>query len=181
MGHRESRAAAYGIFPMETPLEEVVTSLNSAGFDTVDICVFLSPAHPIAHGVRTMKAASADFAEEIGFLQVVSWLAAFGGVVIPGIGFFVGSREYLQALTHCDCWPEGKGKEALANLGIPPEAAARYESLMHGNGSLVFVICDGSAQSEWAREVMRTMQAEEVCLLGELRGIEEADELALQC
>jgi hypothetical protein len=164
---QENKTAAYGIFPVEARLDEVVTSLNSAGFGSVDICVFLSPAHPIADSVRYLKAASVDLSDEAGFEHTVSWLATFGGVVIPGVGLFVGSREYLHALTRCDWWPEGSQGEALANLGIPAEAAARYEARVRQDASLVFVSCDGSAQSEWAREILRRLRAEEVRLLGE--------------
>lgn len=165
MSSQENRTAAYGIFPAEARLDEVVTSLNSAGFESVDICVFLSPAHPIADRVRNMKLASADLSEEGGFERTVSWLSRFGGVVIPGIGFFIGSGEYLYALTRCDHWPEDGEGEALANLGIPAEAAARYQSRVRQDASLVFVSCDGSAQSEWAGEILRLLRADEVRLL----------------
>jgi hypothetical protein len=52
----------------------------------------------------------------------------------------------------------------LASLGIP----ARYAARVRRDASLVFVSCDGSAQSEWAREILRRLRAEEVRLLGEL-------------
>jgi len=52
----------------------------------------------------------------------------------------------------------------LASLGIP----ARYAARVRRDASLVFVSCDGSAQSEWAREILRRSRAEEVSLLGEL-------------
>jgi hypothetical protein len=133
---------------METRLDEVMSSLNAAGFESVDICVFLPPAHPISDGVRNMKDASADFSEEAGLQSTVSWLSTFGGVVIPGIGFFVGSREYPHALTQKDGEGAGKGG-ALASLGIPEEAAARYEARVRRDASLVFV--DGSEENQLER------------------------------
>ena len=172
MSSQENKTAVYAIFPVSARLDEVVLSLNSAGFESVDICVFLSPGHPIADGVRCMKAASVNFSGESGFEHTISWLSTFGGVVIPGIGLFVGSREYLRALTRCDFWPDRDGGEALENLGIPAKAAARYEARVKRNASLVFVSCDHSAQSQWAREILRLLRAEEVRLLGEFDGLE---------
>jgi hypothetical protein len=63
--------------------------------------------------------------------------------------------------------PGDKSTGPLANLGIPSDAAMRYEARTREDASLVFVRCDGSAQSEWAREILRLLRAEEVCVLGE--------------
>jgi hypothetical protein len=116
-----------------------------------------------------MKAPSADSSEEAGLEQTVSRLSTFGGVVIPGVGLFVGSREYLHALAQIDCRLEGVGNGGvLASLGIPEEVAVRYEARVRREASLVFVSCDGSAQSEWAREILRRLRGEEVRSLGGL-------------
>ena len=165
MGSTENKTAAYGLFRMEIRLDEVVTSLNSAGFETEDICVFLPPAHPIVEGVRNIQAAASEFEMEAGPEHMVSWLSTFGGVVIPDLGCFVGSREYLRALTQDNHLPDVVGNRGmLASLGIPERYAARVRQ----GTSLVFVSCNGSAQSEWAREILRRLRAEEVRLLGEL-------------
>ena len=50
-------------------------------------------------------------------------------------------------------------------LGISPTDVAQYESRMRDKSSVVFVSCDDLAQSEWARELLSTMGAEEVSLL----------------
>lgn len=171
MSAQENKTAAYGIFTMDIRLDEIVTSLNSAGFGCEDICLFLPPSHSIADGVRNMKAAASDFSAEAGLTRMISWLSTFGGVVIPGVGFFVGSREYLHALTKTEPAVGGDGG-LLTSLGIAHEAAARYEARVRHDASLVFVSCDGSAQSEWAREILRRLRAEEVRLLGELPGSE---------
>ena len=165
VGSAENKTAAYGLFRMEVRLDEVMTSLNSAGFESEDICVFLPPAHPIVEGMRNMKAAASEFEMEAGPERMVSWLSTFGGVVVPDLVCFVGSREYLQALTHTNHLPDVTGNQGmLASLGIP----ARYAARVRRDASLVFVSCDGSAQSEWAREILRRLRAEEVRLLGEL-------------
>jgi len=173
---QEIRAAAYAIFPTETRLEDVLTSLNSAGFESEDICVFLSPTHPIADGVRSLNTTDSNFSAEADIENTISWLSTFGGVVIPGVGCFVGSREYLQALAQTDCRRETSANgAALTSLGIPRAAAERHQQRLRQDASLVFVSCEGGAKSEWAREILRRLRAEEVCLVGES---EEAEERA---
>lgn len=165
MGSAENRTAAYGLFRMEVRLDEIVTSLNSAGFESEDICVFLPSAHPIVEGVRSIEAAASAFELEARPERMVSWLSTLGGVVISDLGCFVGSREYLEALTQTNRLPNvSRNRGMLASLGIPERYAARVRR----DTSLVFVSCDDSAQSEWAREILRRLRAEEVRLLGEL-------------
>ena len=67
-----------------------------------------------------MRAKYEECSAHAGMENAVSWLSTFGGVVIPGIGFFVGSRDYLQALTRCDFWPDRNGGEALRISASPP-------------------------------------------------------------
>jgi hypothetical protein len=164
---QQSRAAAYGIFPMAARLDQIVSSLNAAGFETSSICVFLPPTHPVAGEVRSIKSSAGELSGEGGYERVVAWLATLGGVVVPDVGFFVGARGYLRAVACGLCRPGDGRSGALAYLGIPADAAARYEARTREDASLVFVSCDGWAQSEWAREILRLLRAEEVCAIGE--------------
>ena len=167
----EPRSAAYGLFPMRARLEEVIASLNSAGFDNSSICVFLSPSHPIADDLRHLKTPYVNMSREADLESTVSWLSKFGGFVISGVGLFVGSRNYLPALTQVDSRFDRNGNRSmLRNLGIPEEVAARYEARLRHDANLVFVNCDGWAQSEWAREILRRLKADEVSLLDEFAG-----------
>jgi hypothetical protein len=152
---------------MEARLDQIVSSLNAAGFETSTICVFLPPSHPVAEEVRSVKSSSGELTQEHEYDRVVAWLATLGGVVIPDVGFFVGASGYLHAVACGICRPGDKSTGALANLGIPSDAAMRYETRTRENASLVFVSCDGWAQSQWAREILRLLRAEEVCVLGE--------------
>jgi hypothetical protein len=166
---QDHKTAAYGIFPMDAQVEEVLQSLNLAGFQSEDICLFLTPAHPIAEGLQTMKFAfSNDLATEASLSDVVAWLSQLGAVVIPGIGFFIASREFLRALMPNDYRSIAvRQGEMMRGLGIPQPDAARYEARVREDATLVFVSCDGSARSHWAREILWRMRAEEVSLLGE--------------
>jgi len=49
------RTAAYGMYPRNVALPEVVSALNQAGFGNEDICMVLSPAHPVATVVGDAK------------------------------------------------------------------------------------------------------------------------------
>ena len=58
--------AAYGMYPRNVPLEEVVTALNQAGFENQDICMVLSPAHPVATGVSDARIGGGHGVESTG-------------------------------------------------------------------------------------------------------------------
>ena len=172
MESQMSRAAAYGIFPIDARLDQIVSSLNAAGFETSSICVFLPPSHAVAEKVRSVKSSSGELMGDHGYDRVIAWLATLGGVVIPEVGFFVGARGYLQAVACGICQTGDQHAGALAKLGIPEDAAKRFEARTREDASLVFVSCDGWAQSEWAREILRLLRAEEVCVLNEEDEIE---------
>lgn len=166
------KRAAYGIFPVDARLDQIVSSLHAAGFDTSSICVFLPPQHPVADEVRNVKSlaekpvSGPDSQRVIAWLAT-PWLATLGGVVIPEVGFFVGARGYLHAVACGICETGDRHSGALESLGIPAAAAERYETRTREDATLVFVTCDGWAQSEWAREILRLLRAEEICVLGE--------------
>jgi hypothetical protein len=156
---------------MAARLDQIVSSLNAAGFETSSICVFLPPAHPVASEVRSIKTSSGELAWEGGY-ERIAWPATLGGVVIPDVGFFVGARGYLHAVACGICRPGDERSGTLANLGIPADDAARYEARTREDACLIFVSCDGWAQSEWAREILRLLRAEEVRVIGEQNHIE---------
>lgn len=168
MNLEESKTAAYAIFPAQAEVEQILGSLNSAGFADESICVFLTPTHPIAEGLQQLKRGTAgDLSQEAQQAAVLQWLSRFGAVVIHGVGFFIGSREFLSALAPSRPQYAGQRGELLQGLGIPQPDAARYEARVRNDASLIFVSCEGIARSEWAREILRSMQAEEVRSLGD--------------
>jgi hypothetical protein len=161
------RYAAYGSWPIDARLDQIVSSLNAAGFETSSMCVFLPPSHPVAGEVRSVKS-------PYGELNNDHWIWASHRVARKprwrcdsGSGFFVGARGYLHAVACGICQTGDRRTGALAKLGIPVDAAERYEARTREDASLVFVSCDGWAQSEWAREILRLLRAEEVCVRGE--------------
>jgi hypothetical protein len=53
-------AAAYGIYSKDVALTDIVRNLNQAGFENEDICMMLSPGHPIASIIRDASLFSAE-------------------------------------------------------------------------------------------------------------------------
>jgi len=48
----DNTIAAYGVYPDEVAVAEVVRTLNGAGFHNEHICLMLASTHPIASVVR---------------------------------------------------------------------------------------------------------------------------------
>lgn len=161
-------AAAYVIYTQDIALNEVVRNLNQAGFGNEDICMMLSPGHPIASMVRdaslfnTEKEASAVTAGLIG------WLSEFGAVVIPTVGFFIRSQAFFHALMVARSAPALCGNaRTLVGLGFSEEEAERFEDQLEQLGVLVYVSCTEGAKTLWAREVLRHTGAQEAATLEE--------------
>ena len=90
--------AAYGMYTDDVALRQVVQSLNQSGFDKKDICVMLSPEHPIAAVVREAWISGAGREASTIATGLVSWFMKLGAVMIPTVGFFVRSQSFLDAL-----------------------------------------------------------------------------------
>jgi hypothetical protein len=158
-------AAAYGIYPEDAVLSDIVKNLNQAGFGNEDICMMLAPSHPIASVVReaslfnTEKQASATTAGLIG------WLSEFGAVVIPTVGFFIRSQAYFHALVVTREAASFCGNtRTLVGLGFSAEDAERFEEQL---GVFFYVSCPEGAKTLWAREVLRHSGAREAATLAE--------------
>ena len=164
----ENRAAAYGFFPPESQLENVVRALNHAGFESTNLCLLLTADHPIAERVRNSRMQAAR-APVLGTdpEQILAWLSRYGAVVISEIGLFVGSSDFLHILTLPEnlLRPE-RVSEVFGIFGISPSEAARYRSPLRRNAAFILVSCEHEAHSEWARELLSAMGAEEASLLG---------------
>lgn len=162
----ENQAGAYGVYPQDVRLEEVVGTLNDAGFRSEDLCVVLAPTHPIASIVRDAGLLTSEPGSDLAAVGMLAWLTKFGAVIIPNIGFFVGAGMFLHALVAADdrvtpCDQVG----VLFGLGIPEAEAIRFGRRLSEDGVLIYVSSDQPARSEWAREVMRRTGAEEAAAL----------------
>lgn len=148
--------AAYGIYPERVILNDVLKILNHRGFSNEDICMMVSPSHPIAAGVREANEGSARSAGLIG------WLAKFGAVVIPSVGFFIRSREFFRAIIAEKETTARCGSSAtLMGLGFNQHDADHFGNRLRDVGVLVYVSCPESDKTKCALELLRDTGAEE--------------------
>jgi len=159
-------AAAYGIYSQDIALTDVVRDLNQAGFDNEDICMMLSPAHPIASMVRDASLFNSE--KEAGAVTagLIGWLSEFGAVLIPTVGFFIRSQAFFHALMVAREGPALCGNaRTLVELGFSEAQAERFEDQIDDLGVLVYVSCPEGAKTLWAREVLRHTGAQEAATL----------------
>ena len=161
-------AAAYGIYSQDVVLTDIVRNLNQAGFENEDICMMLSPSHPIASIVREASLFATDQEDTDASAGMIGWLSAFGAVLIPSVGFFIRSRVFLHALMVAREAPALCGNaRTLVGLGFSEHEATRFEDQLSRLGVLIYVSCDENAKTLWAREVLRHSGAQETSTLEE--------------
>lgn len=159
-------SAAYGIFPDNVALNNVLQTLGESGFDKENICMMLSPKHPISTIVRDSSTQPFERESNVITAGLIGWLSEFGAVVIPTFGFFIRSQEFFRALladqdSELGCSPNG----TLASLGFSRDDARRFESRVREDGVLLYVSCAKFAQTQWALELLRACGANEAGLL----------------
>jgi len=166
--------AAYGMYSKNVPLNDVVHTLNQAGFDNEDICMMLSPTHPIAALVRDASLFSSERETNAATAGLIGWLSEFGAVMIPTVGFFIRSQAFLHALMVARGAPALCGNaNTLVGLGFYDDEADRFETQLRQLGVLVYVVCSESAKTLWACEVLRHTGAREAATLDEIEKVSE--------
>jgi hypothetical protein len=159
-------AAAYGMYSQDVALNDVVRTLNQAGFDNQDICMMLSPTHPIASVVRDASLFNSECESNAMTAGLIGWLSGFGAVLIPTVGFFIKSQAFFHALMVARDAPAICGNaRTLVGLGFSDDEADRFEAQLRHLGVLVYVSCNESAKTMWACEVLRHTGAREAATL----------------
>ncbi len=167
--------AAYGMYPRSVALPEVVYALNRAGFGNEDICMVLSPAHPVASAVRDAKITDVRGEDSATGVRMIGWFSEFGAVVIPTVGFFIRSREFLHALMAEQNLPAmSRGSRTLVGLGFSENEAMRLGHQLTDVGALVYVSCEKSGKTDRAVELLRRAGAREAAGLGLAKAAEAA-------
>jgi hypothetical protein len=162
-----SKLAAYGVYSQKVELQQVVATLNQAGLHNKDICVLLAPAHPLAGLARDHMLLSPE-ADHAASSRLLGWLLDLGAVVIPRAGYFIRSRDFIQALM-----VEPKASASLRNamtlssLGIRESDAHRCAGLISETGGFIYVSCSQVEQSHSVRDILRDAGAEEARCLQE--------------
>ena len=174
-----SGTAAYGMYPRNAVLPDVVCTLNRAGFDKESICMILSPAHPAAAVMRDAKIDNAQPEENAASARTIGWFSEFGAVVIPTVGFFIRSQAYFHALmVDQDFTPLCGESRTLLGLGFSENEARRLGQQMGDVGAMVYVSCAEGAKAEWAIELLRRTGANEAAGLEKVKAKAKAAEAA---
>ena len=167
--------AAYGMYPRNVALPEVVYALNRAGFGNKDICMVLSPAHPVAAVVRDAQLLDAKPEESATSARMIGWFSEFGAVVIPTVGFFIRSQAFFHALLlEQDLPTMSRGSRALVSLGFSEDEAKRLGHQLCDVGAMVYVSCPGNAKANSAIELLRRAGAREAASLRMAKAAEAA-------
>jgi len=161
-----NQPAAYGLYPHGVAPHEIIRTLNQAGFGNEDICMMLSPAHPIAAVVRDASILNAEREAIAATAILIGWLSQFGAVVIPTVGVFIRSQAFFHALMGAkDGWALCRSSKTLEALGFPKDEAERFENELRHVGVLVYVSCPETAKTNWAVELLQRMGANEAAIL----------------
>ena len=166
-----STQAAYGMYAHDVALQQVVQTLNQSGLEKEDICMMVSPRHPIAAIVREANILNASAAAA----GLIGWLMKFGAVMIPTVGLFIRSQAFLQALVVREDSPNAYGNsKALVGLGFSEGDALRFERQLREAGVLVYVACPENSKTASAVELLRRTGARETATLGNKEVAREA-------
>jgi hypothetical protein len=172
-------AAAYGMYSHNAALPEIVCTLNRAGFDKENICMVLSPSHPVAAAMRDAKIVNAQPEENAANARTIGWFSEFGAVVIPTVGFFIRSQAFFHDLmVERDFTPLCGESRTLLGLGFSENEAKRLGHQMGDVGALVYVACPEAASAEWAIELLRRTGAKEAAGLQKVKAKAKAAEAA---
>ena len=156
--------AAYGTYSPNVAVNDVVRTLNAAGFDNESICMMVSPRHPIATTLRGASVFNGETDSNNEAAGLIGWLSEFGAVVIPTLGFFIRSQAFFRALVAARQAPALCGNpRTLISLGFSEDEATRFERQLGLGcmGVLVYVSCPENAKTAWARELFRRTGAVE--------------------
>jgi hypothetical protein len=152
-------SAAYGMYSRDAELHQVVHTLNQSGFDKRDVCMMVSPEHPIARFMRDANILNAERRQDTVAEEFMGWLFEFGAVVIPTVGFFIRSQAFLRSLMATG------NLGCLVGLGFCERDAERFAGQLHEMGVLVYVACAENADAAWAVEILRRTGAKEPGLI----------------
>ena len=171
--------AAYGMYPRNVALPEVVYALNRAGFGNEDICMVLSPAHPVATVVRDAKILDVKPEESATSARMIGWFSEFGAVVIPTVGLFIRSQAFFHALLIEQNFPSmSRGSRTLVGLGFSEDEAKRLGHQLCDVGAMVYVSCPENNTANSAIELLRRAGAREAASLGLSKAAKAAEAAA---
>lgn len=155
--------AAYGIYPPHVALQQAVQTLNQFGFSKENICMMVSPKHPLAAVVREANIMNTERLASASTAGMMAWLMKFGAVMIPTVGLFIRSKAFLQALMSGPDASPHNNSNVLVELGLSEGDAERFELELGDQSAFVYIACPDSTHR--AVELLRLTGASQAATL----------------
>lgn len=163
-----SKSSVFGIVKTYSQAEQIVESLQTAGFDSSEISILL-PDNQGKHDIGHVKATKAPEGATTGAATggvtggVLGLLAGIGALAIPGVGPFIAAGPIMAALSGAAIGAGTGGVVGgLIGLGIPEIEARRYvDKLKSGNYLIAVHVHDGD-EKDRAKEIFESADAEDI-------------------
>lgn len=175
-----SKTSVFGIVKTHSQAENIVESLQDAGFPASEISVLL-PDNEGKHDIGHVKATKAPEGATTGATAggvtggVLGLLAGIGALAIPGVGPFIAAGPIMAALSGAALGGATGGiVGGLIGLGIPEIEAKRYEDKLKSGNYLIAVHAQDSEQKDRAKDIFDNAGAEDISTSTMSKAPEEA-------
>jgi hypothetical protein len=167
--------SVFGIYAIDTDLNQGVDELRLAGFQNTDVSVLVpeNGGNKDLALERNTKApegitAGAGTGAVVG--GALGWLAGIGALAIPGIGPFIAAGPILAALSGFGVGGAVGGiAGGLIGAGMPEYEAKRFEGRIRKGGALLSVHCDNSEREKVAKRILENTGAQDVSSTSEAK------------
>jgi hypothetical protein len=163
-----SKTSVFGIVKSRSQAEQVVESLQAAGFPAAEISV-LVPDTAGEHDIGVVKSTKAPEGATTGAATggvaggVLGLLAGIGALAIPGVGPFIAAGPIMAALSGAAIGAGTGGiVGALVGLGIPEIEAKRYEDKLKAGNYLIAVDAEDGDEKDRAKRIFKDAGAEDI-------------------
>src|ERR1700689_1589086 len=162
------KTSVFGIYTTRESVERAVDTFLKSGFTTSDVSVLLPEnlgGKPLATHKDTKAPEGATAGGGAGAVVggTLGLLAGIGALAIPGLGPFIAAGPIMAALAGVGVGGAVGGVTgALGGLGIPEYEAKRYEGHLKKGGILISVHCDTAQEITRAKDILKSMGAEDI-------------------
>src|ERR1700735_399815 len=151
--------AVFGIYSIDTDLNQGLDELRVAGFQNTDVSV-LVPENggnkdlALEKNTKAPEGITAGAGTGAVVGGALGWLAGIGALAIPGVGPFIAAGPIMAALGGAAVGGAVGGLTgALIGMGIPELEAKRYEGKIKSGNVLISVHTEDSDEIKVAKEI----------------------------
>ncbi len=162
-----------GIVSTQQQAENIVSSLQRAGFGTNDISALFpdkTGTRDFAHEQHTKAPEGAIGGVGVGGALggTLGLLAGIGALAIPGLGPFIAAGPIMAALSGAAAGAAVGGVTgALIGMGIPEIQAKQYEGKIKGGNILLSIHTENGDEATRAKKVLESNGAQDIVSTGE--------------